>query len=77
MILYCLPNSALRPIDCDDIVSELYARCLCLLVALGINAEQPVGQARRAMIGYLVYTYLVYNKTSIVHKIRYRLARLA
>ena len=35
--------------------NPLYARYLCSRDALGLRAEQPVGQARRATIGYLVY----------------------
>ena len=34
---------------------SLYARYLCSRDALGLKAKQPVGQARRAAIGYLVY----------------------
>ena len=34
---------------------RLYARYLCSRDALGLKAEQPVGQARRATIGYRVY----------------------
>ena len=34
---------------------DLYARYLCSRDALGLKAEQPAGQARRATIGYLVY----------------------
>ena len=36
----------------------LYARYLCSRDALGLKAEQPLGQAR-ATIGYLVYKPLV------------------
>ena len=36
---------------------SLYARYLCSRDALGLKAEQPVGQARRATIGYLVYKH--------------------
>ena len=35
----------------------LYARYLCSRDALGLKAEQPAGQARRATIGYIVYNY--------------------
>ena len=39
------------------LLARLYARYLCSRDALGLKAEpmQPVGQARRATIGYLVY----------------------
>ena len=36
-----------------NLVDDLYARYLC--DALGLKPMQPVGQARRATIGYLVY----------------------
>ena len=39
-----------------ETLAALYARYLCSRDALGLKAEQPVGQARRATIGYLVYT---------------------
>ena len=38
---------------------SLYARYLCSRDALGLKAKQPVGQARRATIGYLVYKPIV------------------
>ena len=39
----------------DVYSQDLYARYLCSRDALGLKAEQPAGQARRATIGYLVY----------------------
>ena len=41
-------------------MSNLYARYLCSRDALGLKAEQPAGQARRATIGYLVYKCLIF-----------------
>ena len=58
-------NAAGRPsaarderISCIQ-ADELYVRYLCLCDALGLKAEQPVGQARRATIGYLVYKQMI------------------
>ena len=36
-------------------VGRLHARYICSRDALGLKANQPAGQAWRAMIGYLVY----------------------
>ena len=44
-------------LDLSSMMTQLtlYARYLCSRDALGLKAWQPVGQARRATIGYLVY----------------------
>ena len=42
----------------------MYARYLCSRDALGLKAEQPVGQARRATIGYLEYKAVSCSQTS-------------
>ena len=44
----------------------MYARYLCSRDALGLKAEQPVGQARRATIGYLVYKIKLILPNSII-----------
>ena len=54
-------------------VVYLYARYLCSRDALGLKAEQPLGQARGATIGYLVYK--LYTRHPYVLYARYLCSR--